>query len=251
MHISDRPVEVVTKNRGTIRQSGFRLTGLLIALLAFLPLTAHATTIFFLQGNDNTLDSSPNGNNGAWVGTPSYAPAVVGDGFNLTGSNYVSVPAGAGLNIPPSTPIKLSAYVDPTNGLALASERIIDKITAGGSDGYLLDIINDHFRVILGSTALTGTFLVPLNVFTQVSVIFSNTTLSLFENGTLDVSTNVGSWVDGGSNLRIGADSNGQNTFVGVIDQASLATLSPEPVSFVLLGLGLVALIPVYRRRAS
>jgi hypothetical protein len=141
--------------------------------------------------------------------------------------------------------------VDPTNGLALASERIIDKITVGGSDGYLLDIINDHFRVILGSTALTGNFLVPLNVFTQVSVIFSNTTLSLFENGILDVSTNVGSWVDGGNNLRIGADSNGQNTFVGVIDQASLATLSPEPVSFVLLGLGLVALIPVYRRRAS
>jgi hypothetical protein len=105
--------------------------------------------------------------------------------------------------------------------------------------------------VILGSTALTGTFLVPLNVFTQVSVIFSNTTLSLFENGILDVSTNVGSWVDGGNNLRIGADSNGQNTFVGVIDQASLTTLSPEPVSFALLGLGLVALIPVYRRRAS
>lgn len=216
---------------------------LLVALLAFVSLPVSAGTIVSLQGNDNTFDSSGNNNNGSWVGTASYAPGVVGDAFNVSVNNYVVVSARPSLNIPPTSLITLSAYVDPTT--TPSSERIIDKITAGLGDGYLLDILGDHFRVIVGSSSVTGSFLVPANTFTLVTAVFDGTlatpTISLYANSVLDATASAGPWVDGTNDLRIGADSNGGNSFVGLIDQVSI-TSAPEPAAMPLLALGLAAM---------
>lgn len=227
----------------------------IVALLAFMSVPAHAGTIVYLQGNDNTLDSSGNNNNGSWVGTPSYIPGVVGDAFNLTGGNYVVVPAGPSLSIPPDSIITLSAYVDPTS--FPSSERIIDSITAGGDDGYLLDIIDDNLRFIAGSTSLTGTYSIPVGTFTLVTAVFDGTlatpTLSIYENGTLDATETSGTWVESANDLRIGAASDGTSDFVGAIGQASITSSVPEPagVTLIALGLGFVTVIRAYRSRTS
>ena len=236
----------------------FRLSGLfpglLLVWLACAPCAVHAGPIVFLQGNDNTLDSSGNGNDGAWVGTAAYTPGVVGDAFELNGLSYVNVSAAAGLSIPGNEIITLSAYVDP----AAISEtgRIIDRIPVGTGNGYLLDFQGGHLRAIVGSTVLVGNNVIPVGVFTLVTAVFNGTlatsTLSLYENGVLDVTASSGAWVDNSAlPLRIGADQNGGNRFSGAIDQVSI-TATPEPATLSLMGIGLAALlISVYRRRAA
>nr|WP_294529410.1 LamG-like jellyroll fold domain-containing protein [uncultured Rhodopila sp.] len=226
-----------------------RISGLAGALLAAACLPAMADTILNLKGNDNALDSSGNNNNGVWSGTPAYA---AGGGFDLSGSNYISVASAAGLDLPGNSVITVSATIDPTTA-GLARERIVDRIDAGGSNGFLLDIQADQLRVIAGNTILIGTNPVAANVLTDVTFVYDGTlatpTLSLYENGVLDATTAAGIWDnDTGSDLRIGVDSNGFNAFQGVIGDVAISAV-PEPATISVLGLSLAGLLPVARRR--
>ncbi len=231
----------------------FRLSRLFPVLLVCAPLTLHADLIAFLQGNDNTLDSSGNGNNGSWFGTAAYTPGVVGDAFQLNGLSYIIVPAAPSLSIPTNQIITLSAYIDP----AISSEtaRIIDRIPVGTGNGYLLDLAGGNLRVIVGNTVLVGNDVIATGSFTLVTAVLNGTlatpTLSLYENGVLDVTTSSGAWFDNSAlPLLIGADQNGGNLFSGAIDQVSI-TATPEPATRGLLVIGLAALlISAYRRRA-
>lgn len=73
-------------------------------------------------------------------------------------SQYVSIPTNALKNM--ATKFTFEAQVYLTS--ASTSGRILDHITPGGADGFLLDIIEGIPRVIAGSTIVSsGTALVP------------------------------------------------------------------------------------------
>ena len=214
---------------------------------------AAAYTVIDLTGNNTTADSSGHGNNGAWVGSSSYAPIGGTTGFNLGGSSYVDVPAGPGLNVPANTNVSLSALVDPA-GPGLGSERIIDKITVGTADGYLIDILGDRFRVIMGGVALIGSTPVVGGTTYQVEAVYDGAlptpTLSLYVDGALDGTTTAGAWANGGANdFKVGVDSQGFNTFTGVVANAVLAYGVPEPATWTLMLAGFAGLGVALRTR--
>ncbi len=226
------------------------------ALPFVMPMSASASSILFLQGQDNTLDSSDNGNNATWVGTAAYATGAVGDAFSLNGRSYLSVASSPSLNLGSSGSVTISAYVNPTSA-SLSSERIVDKLTAGTNNGYLLDILGDHFRLIVGATALTSKATVSANVFTAVAGVYDATahTESLYVNGVLDSTVADAGFIDNNFTVLVGSDHNGENRFNGLIDQvlisntATLPQAVPEPATWSVMGLGLAAMAGVIRRR--
>jgi hypothetical protein len=216
---------------------------------------AAAKIIVDLTGNNTTADASGNGNNGTWNGTPSYAPIGGTTGFNLDGTNNVYVPSSSSLNIPTNSIVTVSALVDPTSA-HLSTERIIDKITVGTADGYLVDILNDKFRVIMGGVAVYGAKSVIAGTTYQVDAVYdgllATPTVDLFVNGALDGSTTAGAFVDNSANnLRIGVDSNGANNFSGVIANAEITASVPEPATWAMMGLGFAAVGYAGLRRSS
>ena len=233
-----------------------RAAGLFTLMMVSVSPSAWAADLLFLQGNDNTLDSSGNGNNGSFIVTTAYAPGIVGDGFSLTGTNYVDVPAGSGLNIPSGKQITFIADVNPTSGFT-GSERIIDKITPGVDDGYLIDINNDQIRVIMAGDHLLGTDTITTGVFTEVKVVYdgelATPTLSLYQNGVLQFDAVAGPFLDTSHDLRIGADQNGGHLFHGIIDQVEISSAIPvavpEPSSPALISVGIVGVALCRRQR--
>ncbi|HLZ82668.1 MAG TPA: LamG-like jellyroll fold domain-containing protein, partial [Caulobacteraceae bacterium] len=188
-----------------------------------------------------------------WVGSSSYAPIGGTTGFNLNGSSYVDVPAGPGLNVPANTDVTLSALVDPA-GPGLGSERVIDKITVGTADGYLIDILGDRFRVIMAGVALIGSTPVVAGTTYQVEAVYDGAlptpTLSLYVDGGLDGATTAGAWANGGANdFKIGVDSQGRNLFTGVVANAVLAYGVPEPATWTLMLAGFAGLGVALRAR--
>src|SRR5205085_4364095 len=100
---------------------------------------------------------------------------------NLNGTNaYVQAPSSPSLAI--TSQITLDAWIKPT---ALGG-RIIDKVQAGGSDGWLLDTFSGRVRLIIDGQALTGSTPLPIGVFTHVAGTYDGATMKVYVNGVLD-----------------------------------------------------------------
>src|SRR5690242_13049189 len=90
------------------------------------------------------------GNNGTLQGGASFTAGLGGQGFNLDGIDYyVEGPDSPALDI--ASQITSEAWIKPA---ALAG-RIVDKTTAGGADGYLLDTFGS-LRLIVGDKITSG-----------------------------------------------------------------------------------------------
>ncbi|MFC1865001.1 PKD domain-containing protein, partial [Chloroflexota bacterium] len=90
-------------------------------------------------------------------------------------------------------------------------------------DGYLLDTHPQNLRLIIDGKILTSTQTLPLNVLTHVAGTYDGSQMKIYINGVLV--NNAAATVAIPMNtlpLRIGADSNGQNLFKGLIDEVSL-----------------------------
>ena len=167
------------------------------------------------EGNANDI---VDGNNGTIVGDVTFAPGMVGQAFRLDGATgYVEVPDSPSLDL--SGQITLVAWIDPS---ALGG-RVVDKITAGGSDGYLLDTYGGKVRFIIDGQSLSGATSLSTGAWTLIAGVYDGTQMRVYVNGSLDGTLNTSVVIPTNTlTLRIGADSTGGSLFTGLIDEAEL-----------------------------
>ncbi|MBZ5589861.1 MAG: LamG domain-containing protein [Acidobacteriia bacterium] len=168
---------------------------------------------------DGTTSDLIGGNKGMWVGSAAYTAGEVGQAFSLNGSSWVQVPSTAGLS--PTGAITIDAWINTTT--TNATSRIVDKITAGGGDGYLLDLLRGRLRLLIDSTSVTGSTTLQPGVTYHVAGTYDGSTLTVYLDGVSDgTSLFSGAIPTSSLPVRIGADSSGANTFSGWIDEVEI-----------------------------
>ncbi|HVN74787.1 MAG TPA: LamG domain-containing protein [Thermoanaerobaculaceae bacterium] len=170
-------------------------------------------------GDGNTLDIV-GGDTGAWVGSPSYATGEVGQAFSFAGASYVQAPSTAALS--PAAAITIDAWINTTATNATA--RIVDKITAGGGDGYLLDLLRGRVRLLIDGNSVTGATTLQPGVTYHVAGTYDGSALTVYVNGVSDGTQAFSGAIPTNSlPVRIGADSTGAgNLFRGWIDEVEI-----------------------------
>jgi len=168
---------------------------------------------------DNDYDDAVGTNDGTTGGAVSFATGIDHEGFNLTGNlgSFVEVPNDASLQF--TTAMTIDAWIRPT----ALSGRIVDKITAFGADGYLLDVIDGQLRMYLGGDNIVSgpSAVLPAGIFTHVAGVYTGTHLALYINGVVVAEKDTPLTAITVNNLpvRIGADSTGGSLTVGIIDE--------------------------------
>ena len=181
------------------------------------PVPAALVSWFMGEGNANDVRSR---NNGALIGgATANTPGRVGQAFSLNGSNYVEVPDANSLDI--ANQITIDAWIRPTS---IANSRIVNKISAGGTNGYSFGINNGRLQMIVGSTTVNGNIILLPNEWSHVTGVYDGSTVHLYVNGTRDVSAAATGLIPTNNlPLRIGSDSTGTaNNFQGLIDEVEI-----------------------------
>jgi len=162
---------------------------------------------------------------GNWAyGSVNYSPGKVGLAFDFGGDSYLYLPYSY---YPTMTgqQITIDAWIMPR----ASDGRIVDKITPGGSDGYLLDMSGGQVRFIVGSNWLAAT--VPLNTWSHVAAVYDGTNLKLYINGQFQGTADGSGTVPANSlNFTIGADTYGSTRFNGLIDELEIFDRALTPV---------------------
>ncbi|MBK9374161.1 MAG: LamG domain-containing protein [Holophagales bacterium] len=172
---------------------------------------------------------------GSVVGGVTYAAGRVGQAFRLDGSTgWVQVPDSAALSV--TGQITIDAWINP----ATTGGRVVDKITAGGADGYLLDTHGGVVRLIVDGQSVSGATTLPTGAWSHVAGVYDGAEMRVYLNGTLDGSlgTTVAIPVNALS-VRIGAASDGGSLFNGLIDEVEVfgrALSQPEIQAIVAAG---------------
>lgn len=184
---------------------------------------------------DGSANDIAGANNGAVVGGVTYTGGEVAQAFSLDGSTgYVQVPDAASLRI--TGQITIDAWIHPS---ALGG-RVVDKITAGGADGYLLDTYGGVVRLIVDGVGLSGLTTIPVGTWSHIAGVYDGAQMRVYLNGALDNSSSTSVAIPTNTlNLRIGADSTGSNLFAGQIDEVELlgrALSQPEIQAIVAAG---------------
>jgi hypothetical protein len=171
---------------------------------------------------EGNFDDSAGTNNGvsAGAGAVTFAPGEIGMGWNLTGTtnSYVLVPDSPSLEL--TGAITIDAWIDATT----LGGRIVDKITAGGQNGYMLDTYAGYLRFIIGSAILTSAAPLTAGTFTHVAGVYDGSHMTVYIDGIAagTMTTALAAIPTNNLQLHIGADSNGGSLFTGVIDEVRI-----------------------------
>lgn len=167
---------------------------------------------------DGSASDIAGANGGSVVGGVTYAAGRVGQAFSLDGATgYVQVPDSATLGV--TGQITIDAWINP----AATGGRVVDKITAGGADGYLLDTYGGVVRLIVDSHGLSGTTAIPTGTWSHVAGVYDGAQMRVYLNGTLDGTLDTTSAIPTNAlPVRIGAASDGGSLFSGLIDEAEI-----------------------------
>jgi hypothetical protein len=159
-------------------------------------------------------------NHGTLENGATFAPGKVGTAFSFDGvDDYIDVPDNQSLEF---NTLTIDAWIKRTT---TTDARIVDKMTADATDGYALDIVNNHLRLIIGGASVVGTTAIETGTYVLVAGTFDGSVLSVYINGRLDGTTNVESATTPTNNLplHIGSDSTGSgHLFGGQIDEVEL-----------------------------
>ena len=172
------------------------------------------------RGENNGLDESAN-YPAVWNTGEAYVAGKSGNAYSFTGASYLSVANNAALNF--TGPFTISAWVQSSS---FASSRFVDKITVGGSDGYLLDGLGGKLRVIGGAASAISTGNLATGAFVHVVGVYAGVgNTRVYING-VDAGSSI---TDAGAavvantlSLRFGADSTGGNKLTGIIDEVAI-----------------------------
>jgi hypothetical protein len=162
-------------------------------------------------------DSSGNGNDGSFNGDPQWVVGNFGGALEFDGTDdYVEVPDNESLQL--WERFTLAAWIYQMES---SSSRIIDKIGAGTANGPHLDTHpGTTLRSCSGTCVSTATDY-TLEEWHHVAVTFDEGDVKLYIDGSIEGEGSAPSPLAGNSlSLRIGADSNGQSLFIGLIDDA-------------------------------
>ncbi len=165
------------------------------------------------SGQDLIQGSEAVSRNGA-----DYASAWMGNGFSLDGKNdFFEILDVADLD--QLQEITISFWMKPTR----FGGRLVDKITPGKSDGFLVDLPGDRIRFILRNHVIVGSTPISTDRFTYVVCTFDGEAMSIYLNGKLDFNRRARTLIPVNNlPLRIGASSHGVNNFSGLIDELSI-----------------------------
>jgi hypothetical protein len=193
----------------------FVLANPVMATVATTCVTPPSGMVSWWPGEGNANDFI-GGNDGILTGTVGYAAGEVGQAFNLNGG-YVQVADAPSLDI--TGQITIDAWIKPS----VLGGRVVDKITAGGTDGYLLDTFGGVIRFIIGNTWLNGSSTLPTGTWSHIAGVYDGTQMTVYLNGVLDGSLATSISIPTNSlPLRIGAASDGGSSFTGLIDEVEV-----------------------------
>jgi hypothetical protein len=97
--------------------------------------------------------------------------------------------------------------------------RIIDKATANGVDGYMMDVADQWLRLFVSGAQVISAEPLPAGMFTHVAAVYDGSHLGVYINGALSAEQPAGTMEPNSVPLHIGADSNGASQFAGIIDE--------------------------------
>lgn len=138
----------------------------------------------------------------------SYSPLL--DGTN----DYITVADSASLDV--TSTFTFTAWINATT-FSGTDSRIIDKITANVTDGYLFDVFSSELRVCTTS-CVTGTTTLSAGTSYFVAAVLSGGTLTLYLNGTSDGSGALANAPTNALSLQFGRASDGTQRFNGQLD---------------------------------
>ncbi|MCF7973123.1 MAG: discoidin domain-containing protein [Phycisphaerae bacterium] len=189
-------------------------------------------------GGTIAFDSSGNGNDGTLQGDPQWVTGVLGGALEFDGTgDYVEVPDNESLH--QWETFTLSAWIYQ---LESRSSRILDKATAGTSNGPHMDTHpGTTLRSCSGNTCDSTAAQYTLEEWHHVAVTFDQGDKKLYIDGSLEGSASTSSPLAGNTiPFRIGGDSNGQNLFHGIIDEAAFFSraLTEDEIITAMNGLG-------------
>ena len=174
----------------------------------------------FDEGTGTTTTDSSGNNNHGTINGATWTNGITGNALEFDGNNdYVNVPEDNSLD-PEEITIEtwmLIPSAPTSNG------NIVSK---GGNNGYRF-IINTARAIWWADRGTTNsiktTRLVPLNEWTHITVVGSNTGMRIYINGELSASNSVsyGS-PNTGSSLKIGAEPQYNGYFKGIIDEVRI-----------------------------
>lgn len=207
------------------------------------PLNPTANQIAWFTGDGDARDFSGNNNNGAFVGSSSFAVGKVGQDFNFTGGQTVQAPDNATLDF--TNAFTIETWVSPTAaGLGTQQTFFVSKgnMNFGNTQSYGILFYQDRRignRVGNGSAfaTLDSTAQLPLNTFTHIATTYDGSTLRVYINGVLDSSqaTSIGTLLNSGQPLILGGGNFGGSTVnaQSEIDEVSLynRALSPSELA--------------------
>ncbi len=151
-----------------------------------------------------------------------YGTGKVGMGLSFDGIAAAYVQAADSPALDLTGGLTVDAWINIPSAI---TGRIVDKITSGGSDGWLLDVVGGKLRVIAGGYAATATAALPTGALVHVAGTWATGSVpKLYVNGVLAAVTTAGTTgpVDTALPVRIGADQAGTNRFTGIIDEVGI-----------------------------
>jgi hypothetical protein len=189
------------------------------ATVACVPRPSGVVSWWRAEGNFSDAVGTNNGLS-AGAGDVTFVPGEIGMGWNFAGTtnSYVLVPDSPTLDL--TAAITIDAWIDAT----VLGGRIVDKITAGGQDGYMLDTYVGYLRFIIGNAILTSNAPLTAGTWTHVAGVYDGSHMTVYIDGIAagTAPTTVTAIPSNNLQLRIGADSSGGSLFTGAIDEVRI-----------------------------
>ena len=172
------------------------------------------------------LDSSENGNDAEFQGTPTWVTGKFGKGLQFDGTSYLAVPDSDSLDIN-ADQMSIVVWV---NGEGWGGDNFIVRkmATAGTATVYWLAGDETTGRVgvnagSMGDIRVRGATVLPLNEWIHLALVYNGEELQVYFNGILDGKIPLeGDIIQSEGEVRIAAEGPSKGSVIGIIDEVAI-----------------------------